>query len=139
MTFGSSFRLLCFACAWAAVTACSDVAVQNVVEPAVLQVSPEHLRLYLAGDQGDEKRYPSSSQASARVLDGAGAPMSGAAGEVRWEVSDPLLVKVDAMGRLTALATGSATLRATSIARPSLEATMSVSVRDVGAADVVVK
>lgn len=151
MKFGTGFRLLCLVGVWGALVACSDLLIEHVseplaepkaepiAEPVVLQVSPDRLILYLAGDQGDEELFPSSSQVEARVLDGAGLSMSGAAGEVRWDASDAQVVKVDAMGRLTALSTGSAIIRATSIASPSLEATMSVSVKDAGRADVVVK
>ncbi|MNK84087.1 Bacterial Ig-like domain (group 2) [compost metagenome] len=139
MTFGFGFRLICLVGAWGIVSACSDMAVQHVAEPSVLQISPDHITLYMPGEQGDEEHYPSSSQVTARILDEAGTPMLGAAGEVRWETSDPQVVKVEVTGRLTALATGSATIRATAIARTSLGATMSVLVRDVGRADVVVK
>lgn len=139
MTFRIGSRILCLAAAWALVAGCSEFGVQHVAEPTTLSVSPDRLTLYLPGEEGDEESFPSSSQVQVRVIDEAGNPMTGSFRDVRWEVSDPGVVSVDAAGRLTALSTGSATVRATSIAKASLEATMSVSVRDAGRADMVVK
>lgn len=119
--------------------ACTAVGVQHDAAPSVLRVSPDYLTLYVPGEEGSEERFPSSSTVTASVLDVAGNILSRDPLQVRWEVSDRRVVSVEPSGRLTALATGTVTVRAATSAKNALEATMSVSVLDRGGAEVVVK
>lgn len=139
MTFSIGIRLLCLTAVWAFMTACIAVGVQHDAAPSVLRVSPDYLTLYVPGEEGSEERFPSSSTVTASVLDVAGNILSRDPLQVRWEVSDRRVVSVEPSGRLTALATGTVTVRAATSAKNALEATMSVSVLDRGGAEVVVK
>ena len=139
MTFSFGSRILCISAAWVLMAACTPVGIQKGPEPTALRLSPDSLILYVPGEEGDEARFPSSSRVTLSVFDGAGNPIDGEGLELRWEVSDRQVVSVEPTGRLTALSTGTATVRAASAANNTLAATMSVSVLDRGGAEVVVK
>jgi hypothetical protein len=73
----------------------SDPVAQVAVEPAAATLAPG-----------------GTVQLSARVTDGAGQPVAGRT--VTWSTSAPAVAEVDATGRVTALATGQATITAAS-------------------------
>ncbi|MNT51981.1 Bacterial Ig-like domain (group 2) [compost metagenome] len=93
----------------------------------------------MKGEDGNEVQFPSSAVLSVQVLASNGTPFLGKAAEVRWGVSDEAIAQVDAQGRLSAVATGSTMVVATSVSKAAVQATASVTVLDAGQADVVVK
>lgn len=139
MTLWFDIRILGLTGVVVALAACSDVTVQHVAEPAHLQVLPERVTLYLAADQGDEDRFPSTVRLTAQVRDLAGSLLEGNAAELRWESLASEVASVDMAGRVAAKATGSAMVRVTTVSKPAIQATVSVTVEDAGSADVVVK
>lgn len=122
-----------------ALAGCNFFGGAHVETPVRLLLSPGHVTLYMAGDQGAEEQLPSSALVSAKVLGSGDTPLEGQAAEVRWEASDETIVQVNDQGRVTAVSTGSATIVSISAANPSLRATVSVTVQDAGRADVVVR
>jgi len=139
MKFSSGMRLFCLTWATLVAAGCSEVGVQHVPVPSRIQVSPENVTIYLANEGGNEELFPSSAQLSARVFDSAGGLLSGDAAKVSWDPLDTAVAQVDAAGRVTAVGTGSATIRSMAVGEPSLQATVSVTVLDAGRADVVVR
>ncbi len=85
----------------ALVSSCDSIAVTSVAVTAV-EVFPT----------GAELVVGQSVQLSALALDGAGVQIGTAA--IEWDASPPEMAQVDASGRVTALAPGVATIRATS-------------------------
>ena len=139
MHFAMKLRFVFLSLLTVTTSGCDLYGVQHVEEPSRVVLAKEHLVLFMGADQGDEVQFPSSAQLSAQVLGTTDAPLSGHSAEVRWQSTDAAIASVDASGKVSAVATGSATLIATSVAKPAAVATMSVSVLDQGLADVVVR
>lgn len=139
MQLGTPSRFVISALATLSASGCFFFEAPYAVQPERMLVSPSHVTLYVKGEEGNEQLFPSSAVVSVQVLDSSGKPVEGKEGEARWGVSDSAIAQVDAAGRLTAVATGSTTVVATSASKASLQATASVTVQDAGQADVVVK
>jgi len=139
MNFGIGVRQLWLASAIVALVGCTEWGVQHVEPPSRIQVSPERLTLFMPSEAGDEAAFPSSAKPTVRVLDVSGQEMTGGAAEIRWDSSMPGVATIDAQGRISAVATGSATIRWATVVDPILLATMSVTVLDAGGANVEVR
>lgn len=139
MNFGIGVRQFWLTLAIVAVAGCSEWGVQHVEQPSRINVSPEHLTLFLPNEAGDEEVFPSSAKPSVTVLDARGQAMTGRAAELRWDSSAPGVAPIDAQGRISAIAAGNATIRWVSVVEPKRLATMSVTVLDAGGASVTVR
>jgi uncharacterized protein YjdB len=95
--------------------------------------------LYVGADGGDEERFPSSLTFVAQVLNAQGKVLDEEAGVLVATSSDEAIATVDASGRITSVASGSVMLIIHAAARPSLRATASVTILDVGHAAVDVR
>ncbi|GEM_PF-2372292 len=144
MNLGRNTRHLFIAVAMFSSPGCDLVGVTehdspHIEGPSQLRLSSDRVTLYLAADGGNEDHFPSSRSLSARVLDAADNALEEKAGEVQWLSSDEAIAVVNASGLVRTVATGSVTLTASSVLKPSVRATASVTVLDAGHANVVVR
>lgn len=107
--------------------------------PDHILLEPNRLTLYLRSDGGDEKAYPSSASFKVQGFGSNGENFAGLIGDLQWVALDESIIRLDASGRASSVGTGSTTVSVSSLRRPSLMATASVTVFDVGRADVVVR
>ena len=139
MNIGICVRQFWLTLAVVAIAGCSDWGIQHVEQPSRIQVSPDHLMLFMPNEAGDEEGFPSSGKPTVTVLDARGQAMTGRTAELRGDSSAPDVATIDAQGRISAVATGSATIRWVSVVGPKRLATMSVTVLDAGGASVTVR
>lgn len=139
MNFGIGVRQFWLTLAIVALAGCSEWGVQHVEQPSRIQVSPDHVTLFMPNEAGDEEAFPSSALPTVTVLDAQGQAMTGEVAALRWDSSAPGVATIDAQGRISAIATGSATIRWVSVVESKRLATMSVTVLDAGGASVTVR
>lgn len=134
-------HVLILALASGAASGCDVSAVgdHGLQEPLSIRLAPELASVYVGEQGGDEALFPSTKQFSAQVFGAGDALLEGKAAEISWSTSDETVAQVDALGRVTAKASGSVVLSVQTVRRPELRATASVQVLDLGRVDMTVR